>query len=99
MQITEKTPIALLTVGQLKEMLGLDRQQAAPTPESPRKETRFVYGLQGIMSLFSVSHVTAQKYKNTFLSDACLQQGRKIIVDVDKALQLFADYYKTNNAL
>ena len=95
--ITDDTPVVMLTVGQLKELLGLDRQQAAPTQEPPRKEMRFVYGLYGISSLFKVSRVTAQKYKNTFLSDACLQHGRKIIVDVDKALQLFEDHYKTKS--
>ena len=91
MQINENTPVAMLTVGQLKEALGLN-QQAAPNQEPPRKETRFVYGLQGIQNLFNVSHVTAQKYKDTFLSDACWQQGRKIIIDVDKALKLYSEH-------
>lgn len=89
--ITDNTPVAMLTVGQLRDALGL-LKQAAPTPEPPRKETRFVYGLQGIQNLFNVSHVTAQRYKDTFLSDACWQQGRKIIVDVDLALRLYREH-------
>lgn len=54
--------------------------------ESPKK---YVYGLAGIRKLFNVSHATAQKYKDTIIADAVSQQGRKIIVDVDKALELF----------
>lgn len=48
-----------------------------------------VYGIKGIANLFGVSHVTAQRYKDTFLQPAVMQRGRKIIVDADKALQLY----------
>lgn len=61
-----------------------------PTSQSEQPK-RFVYGLRGISELFKVSHTTAQKYKNTFLQPAITQRGRKIIVDVDAALQLFND--------
>lgn len=48
-----------------------------------------VYGLKGIMELFNVSKSTAWVYKNTFLADACVQKGRKILVDTKKALELY----------
>lgn len=51
----------------------------------------FAYGLKGIQELFNVSHATAQKLKNGVLKDAVSQQGRIIIVDVDKAIELFSN--------
>ena len=84
--INDSTPIALLTVGQLKELLNVDRQ---PEVVVKSNEKRLVYGLAGIRRLFNVSHATAFRYKETIIKDAVSQQGRKIIVDADKALELF----------
>ncbi|MGN0223658.1 MAG: DUF3853 family protein [Muribaculaceae bacterium] len=60
--------------------------------EKPKSETKYCYGLHGIMSLFNVSVCTAQRYKNTFLQPAVIQRGHKIMVDVEKALQLYNEY-------
>jgi hypothetical protein len=54
----------------------------------------YVYGLKGIRRLFNVSHATAQRYKDTFLKPAVRQNGRKIVVDAAKALELFNEYNK-----
>lgn len=48
--------------------------------------------IQKDIKLFGVSHITAQNYKNTILKDACIQRGRKIIVNVEKAIQLFNEH-------
>lgn len=66
-----------ITLDQLREVI------------ADSKPTRYVYGLRGIQELFNVSHKTAQLYKNGILRDACYQYGRKILVDVDKAIFLF----------
>lgn len=50
---------------------------------------RYVFGIKGIQELFNVSHATAQKYKDGILKDAVFQSGRKIVVDVYKAIELF----------
>ena len=50
---------------------------------------RYVYGLKGIQELFNVSHLTAQRYKDGILKEAVFQSGRKIVVDADKAIELF----------
>lgn len=60
------------------------------TDQAPRKTGKnYVYGLRGIRDLFNVSHVTAQKYKDTFLKPAVMQRGRKIVVDADMAIELY----------
>lgn len=85
--ISDSTPIALLTVGQLRELLNLDKQ---PEPiAATNNERRLVYGLAGIRKLFNVSHATAYRYKETVIKDAVSQRGRKIVVDAEKALELF----------
>lgn len=78
----------MLTVGQLREVLNLETKEKVITKDFTQKE--YAYGLKGICEIFKVSHVTAQRYKDTFLKEAVHQQGRKIIVDVEKALELFA---------
>lgn len=61
----------------------------APKNETPAPGKRYVYGLKGIQELFNVSHLTAQRYKDGILKDAVYQSGRKIVVDADKAIELF----------
>ena len=57
---------------------------------SSRYPGHYVYGLRGIQQLFGVSHKTAQEYKDGLIKDAVRQNGRKIVVDADYALELFS---------
>lgn len=94
-KITENTPIAALTVGDLREVMRfLQVEDIQPAKKAPEPGKRYVYGLAGIRKLFNVSHVTAQKYKDTIIADAVYQQGKKIVVDADKAMDLFMNYGK-----
>ena len=86
----EATPLAMLTVGELKEVIA----SAMPRQEIERKPDttpNYIYGLAGIKELFGVSHATAQKLKNTVLAPAVKQYGRKIVVDAKMAMELFAN--------
>ena len=83
--IAEETPLAMMTIGQLLEVLS----EHAKSVEADKHN--YVYGLSGIQNLFGVSHKTAQIWKNTWLAPACMQSGRKIIVDADKAMELFKE--------
>ena len=99
MIIENTTPIAALTVGDLKELLrelGIQSTQAAPRTV-PGNTKRYVYGLKGIQALFHCSHLTAQRYKDTFLQPAVMQQGRKIVIDAEQAVELFKTYKDANN--
>jgi hypothetical protein len=87
MTINEQTPLSFLNVGQFMELLNAGKQNKPVTVQESTKQ--YVYGLKGIRGLFNVSHATAQRYKDTIIKDAVSQQGRKIIVDVEKAMQLF----------
>ncbi len=49
------------------------------------------YGLKGIMEIFRVGKNTAQKYKNTWLQPAISQVGKKIIINVSQAIELYAE--------
>lgn len=60
------------------------------TEQTAPADVEFVYGLDGICSLFGVCKDTAMKYKKSFLAPAVMQKGRKIVVDKAKALELFA---------
>lgn len=102
-QITDDTPVAILTVGQQKQMIAAAVQEAvlgifgnnANVPKTASlPEKRYVYGISGIASLFKVSYVTASKLKEGILKPAVFQQGRKIMCDADLALELFSKNHK-----
>ena len=99
MFIDDTTPIAALTVGNLKQLITdfVREQRADAIPPVTQVGKRFVYGLKGIQDLFGVCHLTAQRYKDGFLAPACMQNGRKIVVDVDLAIELFNTYQNGNN--
>ena len=90
--VTENTPLVMVTLGQLCEFLQGQQALQAQQPQQMQGGKRFVYGIKGIRNLFNVSHTTAQRYKNTILAEAVSQQGKKIIVDVEKAVQLFSEH-------
>ena len=89
--------LSVQTASQVSSLLGVDLNSLPPRdiPRTAPKELvtesgkRYAHGLKGIQELFNVSHATAQKYKDGILKEAVFQSGRKIVVDVDKALELF----------
>ena len=79
--------LSTLTVGDLRKILrGL---QSEENQEVVKPTGRLVYGLHGIQDLFHCSHKQAQYYKDHVIQEAVSQNGRKIVVDADRALQLF----------
>ncbi len=90
MEITDNTPIVMLTVGQLKAVIRQEIAQSELNQEKKQEVVKYAFGLRGIRDEFNVSHATAQKYKDGILKDAVMQNGRKIILDVEKARVLFA---------
>ena len=64
--ITDDTPIAMLTVGQLKEILSIDKIMGHLTPSrAPDKEVLTLPGLQGTVSLRSISSQVNERYRST----------------------------------
>lgn len=98
-KITGETPIAALTVEQFVGLLVQNKLPESATTQPIDYTQGYVYGLQGIRQLFKVSHTTAQRYKNTFLKPAIRQNGRKIVVDVAKAHELFGEYERKSTNL
>ena len=93
-QISDDTPIAMLTVGQLRSVLESSlRERAEKSVETDTSSPkRYVHGVVGIKQLFNCSYPTAHKLKETILKPAVKQQGRVIVVDVDLAMKLFAEH-------
>lgn len=81
------TPIAMLTVGQLMDVLSAK----LPTTviETQKEERKYVYGIVGIARLFNCSIPTANRIKASGRIDRAVKQiGRKIVVDAELALEL-----------
>ena len=84
-----ETKIIVMTEDQLQKLIESAKQNNSLAENQNRESKEYVYGLRGIRELFNVSHATAQRYKDTFLKDAIIQRGRKIMVDVQKAFELY----------
>lgn len=87
----QNTRIIDLTVAQLAEVIdkavedSLNRRDQ-PTDYAPR----YVHGIKGIADLLGVSERQARYIKSSgIISKAIMQQGRTIITDANKAIQLF----------
>lgn len=56
---------------------------------APSSNNKYVYGIRGIANLLNCSISTANRIKKKGVIDkAIIQQGRTIIVDAEKALEL-----------
>lgn len=97
-EVTDSTPIVQLTVGQFWELIEKRYGKLPLSSQNRPANTNLVYGIRGIEQLFHVSHKTAQAYKDTFLKPAVCQNGRKIVVDRDMALKLFAEHEEKGGA-
>lgn len=93
MTFSSFTRLADLTVDEyralLREELGHIMTPVVETGCTTKPTGRLVYGLRGIQDLFGCSHKQAQFYKDHVIKEAVSQHGRKIVVDADKALELF----------
>lgn len=84
--VKDDTPIAMLTVGQLREYLKIS---TPVVPQPAKEEKKYVYGIRGIAGLFNCSIPTANRIKASGRIDGAITQiGRKIIVDAGLALEL-----------
>jgi hypothetical protein len=83
--INPKKLISELTV---EEYISLSRT----TPK------RYEYGIKGIAKIFGCSKDKAWKIKNSgIISEAIYQNGNIIVIDIDKALELFREDKKPEN--
>lgn len=93
MQLSDKARLSDMTIGDLRAFLREELGNLkTPVPETgctTKPTGRLVYGLRGIQDLFGCSHKQAQFYKDKIIKEAVKQNGRKIVVDADYALELF----------
>ena len=98
MSLIESTrPLYALTEGEffmhmeefIKTTLQGALRERSTTDNDGSANKRYVYGIVGIERALGVSHKTAQKLKDGILAPAVKQRGRKIVTDLDYALQLF----------
>lgn len=90
-----KQPIWQLTGEEFIKLLNSTLEdknaESKTTPKNPNLP-KYVYGIRGIANLLDCSISTANRIKKKgTLDDAIIQQGRTIMVDVDKALELLKE--------
>ena len=78
--INPQTPIWKLTVEEFLEIF-----------QKINSESKYEYGLKGLAKIFGCSVSKASEIKSSrILDEAIIQNGNIIIIDKEKALQLFA---------
>lgn len=89
MSFTSDTPLWQLTVSEFMDLHKQAIAEAIKPVTKQKAEKRYVYGLSGLASLFGCSRGTAAAYKKSGKFDAAIsQEGRKIVIDADLALEL-----------
>lgn len=82
------TPLAMLTLGQLLDVM--DRKGAGMPVKQESKSKVFLHGLKGIADRYGVSKKTACEWCKGWLAPAVEKRGNIIICDQDLADELFA---------
>ncbi|SDE00691.1 DUF3853 family protein [Riemerella columbipharyngis] len=89
----DNRPIWQLTVNEFIDIVNSSTSKANNSQlemELKLSEEKFVYGLDGLAKLLGCSKTTAYKHKKSGLFDPAIRQnGRIIITDKKKALELF----------
>lgn len=87
-----QTPVCMMTGEQLAMLLSNLKLLMGNNTENKTEATppkHLAYGIRGIADTFGCSIPTANRIKKSgVIDDAISQTGRKIVVDVDKALAL-----------
>lgn len=80
-------PIMMMTGREFLELFGKATESQANVIDFTKKE--YVYGLDGLAKLLGTGRGKAQQIKNSgVLDDAITQNGRTIIIDKEKAIEL-----------
>ena len=86
MNLKEK-PIWQMQGSELVELIQSSISGISTTNEPTEK--KYVYGISGIQKLLNCSESSAKRLKKSgVINEAIIQNGRKIIIDVEKALAL-----------
>lgn len=86
MNLTEK-PIWQMQGSELVELIKTSIAGISTPNEATEK--KYVYGISGIQKLLNCSESSAKRLKKSgVINEAIIQNGRKIIIDVEKALEL-----------
>lgn len=96
--ISESTPLAMLTVGDLLRLFRKEKATEAKAKEEKEgkaarekaeiEDPAYIYGLRGIMTRYGVGKNTAWRWKNTILAPSVSQDGRVIVINARKADRL-----------
>ena len=95
-----QTPVCMMTGEQLAFLMNnlsflSERKESASSVPTP--DRKLAYGIKGIAETFGCSIPTANRIKKSGIIDKAITQiGRKIVVDVELALQLAHGYCKSN---
>ena len=96
-----QTPVCMMSGEELAFLfnnLGVLNKDSQPKPATPSPDRKLAYGIKGIAETFGCSIPTANRIKKSGIIDKAISQvGRKIVLDVELALELANDSHFSND--
>ena len=90
MDIDRNTPIWQLTLGDFLQIFQKYTEPSNKIEIETVEKKEYVYGINGLADLIGCSKTHASRLKSQGIFDeAIIQRGRTIIIDKEKALELF----------
>ena len=97
MECNNDTPIWQLTIGEFLEFQKTELIKELSLMFAA-KNKKYEYGINGLAKLLGCSRTTASKIKSSgVLDEAIFQVGKTIIIDKEKALELFNNNNSNKN--
>ena len=85
-------PLWHLTIGEFMDLLNSQVNPAQEKTTVIEYDQKYSYGLKGLSEILGCSKSHAAKLKSTGMFDeAIIQNGRKIIIDSEKAIKIFKE--------
>ncbi|BBQ09297.1 DUF3853 family protein [Elizabethkingia anophelis] len=85
-------PFFSMTGSEIVELFSTVFPQQQVTETSDFTQKKYVYGIPGLAKLLDCGRTKAQEIKNSGVIDAAIiQNGKKIVIDADKALELLKE--------
>lgn len=91
MRPDDNSPFVVLTISQVRELMGEMLKELLPASQKQVDTSgKYAYGLKGIAEVFNCSIQTAGRIKKSgIIKGAISENGRTIVVDREKAIELF----------
>lgn len=99
-RVWELKEIMKIAVKEAMEEMEMEKEAKNATP-SADNESKFIYGLSGLMKFLNIASSTASNYRATFLKPAVFQKNKNgnLVFDAAKVAELYEQHIRKTKRL